>query len=55
MLADLFLAVLIVGAVMIGIGFVETLRTGGRSSWPPILVGLTVVILGIVLRAFAIS
>lgn len=55
MLANLFLALLVIGAVMMGVGFVEALRTGRNGSWfVPVLVGLVIVILGAVLRVYAI-
>lgn len=55
MLANLFLALLVIGAVMMGVGFVEALRTGGKGAWfVPVLVGLVIVILGAVLRVYAV-
>lgn len=51
MLADLYLALIVIGAVMMGVAFVEAIRTGGQGRWfIPAVVGLVIVILGAVLR-----
>lgn len=56
MLANLFLALLMIGAVMMGIGFVEAIRTGGKGGWfVPVIVGFVVVILAAVLRVYAVA
>lgn len=55
MLTNLFLALLVIGAVMMGLGFVEAIRTSGKGAWfVPVLVGLVVVILGAVLRVYSV-